>query len=99
MKRHKSKKITQSAKMQDCTMRIPGVCKFNNETTVFAHKNGGGGAYKHSDIHGAFMDVHCHDWYDSRTHKDVPKDVKELEFLRAMIETQNILLEQGLIKI
>ena len=32
-----SKKIRNSARGQDCALRIPGVCNFNPETTVLAH--------------------------------------------------------------
>lgn len=97
--RIKNKKITDSAKGEDCTLRIFGVCKFDNTTTVFAHMNGGGMGYKHHDIHGVYACSECHDWLDSRSpttnfNKDRSKD-----FLRGMIETQNKLIEKGLIKL
>jgi len=84
--------------MQDCTLRIPGVCNFNPETTVFAHLNGGGMSTKHSDIHGCYACSSCHDWLDGRFGYGAPW-AKDVEFLRAMVETQNKLIEQGLIKI
>lgn len=95
-----SKKITDSAKGEQCTLRIPGVCNFNPETTVFAHMNGGGMAYKHHDIHGCYGCNCCHDFIDGRggcTHDD--KINYSHEILRAMIETQSKLLDKGLIKI
>jgi len=33
----RSKKITNSAKGQQCTVRLIGICNGNNETVVFAH--------------------------------------------------------------
>lgn len=35
--RHKA--ITDSAKGQLCTIHLPGICNFNQETTAFAHYN------------------------------------------------------------
>ena len=97
-KRLRSKKITDSARGQNCTLRIPGVCNFNPETTVFAHDNGAGIALKAHDIHGCYACSDCHNWYDSHfsawkvAHRDA-------EFFRAMKETQSKLIQKGLIKI
>ena len=103
-----SKKITQSAKGEDCTLRIPGVCNFNPKTTVFAHMNGGGMGYKHHDIHGCYACSYCHKWLDldyiyAPAGEDTTCEqwhaLKDSEFLRAMIETQTKLLQKGLIKV
>lgn len=96
-KRAKSTKITQSANGKECTFRIPGVCNRNSETTVFAHDNGGGTAYKHHDIHGGYACSDCHYWYDEDPRPS--KMMKDAEMKRAMIETQSILIQKGLIKI
>ncbi len=32
-----SKKVRDSARGQDCTVRIPGTCNFDPATTVLAH--------------------------------------------------------------
>ncbi len=94
-KRLKSKKITDSARDEDCTIRMPTICNFNCETTVFAHVNGGGMGTKHHDIHGCYACSDCHDWYDKSS---ANLGYKSYEMLRAMIETQSILLRKGLIK-
>lgn len=94
-----SKKITDSAKGEDCTLRIPGVCNWDNSTTVFAHMNGGGMGYKNHDIHGCYACSDCHDWLDMKPGYQTNECMKRKpEFLRAMIETQNKLIEKGLIK-
>ena len=100
-KRLKSKKITDSAKGENCTLRIPGVCNFNPETTVFAHMPGTGMALKSHDIHGCYACSDCHDWLDSRKWKTVPTPdaVIKKNMLRAMIETQSILINKELIKV
>ncbi len=104
--RQVSKKITNSAKGENCTLRIYGTCTHDNTTTIFAHMNGGGMGYKHHDIHGCYACSKCHDWLDKKAsykgfgHNNVEnfKNKKMAEFNRAMIETQCILLEKGLIK-
>lgn len=97
--RQVSNKITQSARGEDCTLRIVGVCNFNPETTVFAHLNGGGMGIKHHDIFGCYACRDCHDWLDGRVSGVGFRHHAQAEFLRAMVETQNKLLEKGLIKI
>ena len=65
-KRLINKKITQSAKGEECTVRIIGVCNFNSETTVFAHLGGAGMGLKSHDIHGSYCCSSCHDVLDGR---------------------------------
>jgi len=91
-------KLRQSARMQDCQVRIPGICNFNPETTVLAHLNGAGWALKNEDIHGAFCCSACHDEYDRRTMIH-PKDLVDLAFLQGMVRTQRWWLKNGYIKI
>jgi hypothetical protein len=95
-KRLKSKKITDSAKGEDCTLRIPGVCNFNPETTIFAHINGAGMALKAHDIHGCYACSDCHRYYDE-CNMGCGYEL-DYDMLRAMIETQSILIQKGLIK-
>jgi hypothetical protein len=67
-KRWQSKKYRDAAKDQPCQMRIPGVCNGNNETTVLAHRNGGGMGNKNPDYDAADMCSSCHDEFDGKTH-------------------------------
>jgi len=102
-----SKKITDSAEGEECTLRIPGVCNYDPRTTVFAHMNGGGMGYKHHDIHGCYACSDCHDWLDKKPSSrgfgtasaERFADRKMAEFNRAMIETQKILIDKGLLKV
>ena len=93
-KRVKSKKITQSARDEDCTLRLVGVCNYNPQTTVFAHVGGGGMGIKRHDISGCYACSNCHTYIDSMS-----TEKNSLDILRAMIETQSILLKKGLINI
>lgn len=62
----KSNKLRQSARGQDCTMRVVDVCNYNPETTVLAHINTEGGCMggKAPDYSAAFMCSACHTWLD-----------------------------------
>lgn len=93
-------KITKSAKGEECQIRIPGACNFNEETTVFCHLGGGGMGMKRKDIHGAYGCSSCHDVVDFRRATDTSswQDV-QIFFYEGVFRTQEILLEKGLIKI
>ncbi len=93
-----NKKIRQSAKGQECQVRLNDICNFNSETVVFAHIGKGSGmGQKCDDIHGAYACSKCHDELDRRT------TIKENQFVElagyeGMVRTQKLMLEQGLIK-
>ena len=98
----KQDKYTRSAKGQPCQLRIPGVCKPapGNETTVLAHLNGGGMAYKHQNIHGAYGCEACHSWVDKDyVHSVYSRDTRDLWHLQGVIRTQVIMIEDGILKL
>jgi len=90
-------KIRKSAKGEGCQVRIPGVCNFDPETVVFAHLGGGGMGIKSSDAHGAYCCSSCHDAIDGRVKVNFTKDELKLMFFDAMVRTQLILINKGLI--
>lgn len=102
----KQTKYTKSARGKECTIRIPGVCNFNNETTVPCHLNGAGMGIKHSDVHFAYGCSDCHDAVDGR---NTPKDeygcnryhVEEISHmhLEGVIRTQIIMIKEGVLKL
>lgn len=98
MGRKKNKKITDSAKGEDCQVRIIGYCNFNPETTIFAHLNGGGMGYKSNDIHGAYCCSSCHDVIDGRRKSKWTDNQLKVWFYDGVIRTQLKLIEKGLIK-
>jgi len=99
MTKRKQPKITKSARGEECQIRIPGYCNGNPETVVFCHIGGAGMGYKSNDIHGAYGCSSCHDVVDGRTPCYLEGDPVKLYFLEAVIRTQIILIEKGLIKI
>lgn len=94
-----TRKTKDSARGQDCQIRIPGVCNFDPATTVLAHKNGGGGGMKYPDTISSYACSQCHDAYDRRLSTSYTRDQLELMFYDGMVRTQIIMLENNLIKI
>ncbi len=96
----RSKKIRESAQGEQCTLRIPGICNHNNETVVLCHVNSSskGIANKSHDIHGVYACSSCHDCMDGRIGQDM-KLYKQEEILRALLETQNRMIQKGLINV
>lgn len=64
-----SSTIRQSARGEDCTLRLPG-CNHDPETTVLAHLRffgWSGVAQKPHDFLAVYACSHCHDVIDGRT--------------------------------
>lgn len=97
----KQTKITKSARGQDCTIRIPGICKVapDNETTVLAHDNGEGGALRAPDYQGAYACYECHMAVDGHLKTDYPSNILRLWHLEGIMRTQRMLVEQGLLEV
>ena len=63
--------LRKSARDKPCTLRIPGVCRNDTSTTVWAHSNeirhGKGTGNKAHDLFGCYACGPCHHWYDAGT--------------------------------
>lgn len=62
-------KLRESARGQDCHLRLPGICNHDPETTVLAHIRRGfisGTALKPVDSAGVFACDACHSAIDGR---------------------------------
>lgn len=99
-------KLTESARGQDCQIRIPGVCNFDPETTVLAHLPGGGMGKKQPDWMGAFACSACHDAIDGRTRPPgrwtrhgADLDYYRIAHYEGVIRTQAIWFEMGLLEV
>ena len=93
-----STKLRASARGQDCTLRMPGVCNRNPETTVLAHLPCGqkGMGMKSPDLMAVFACSACHDRLDGRTKGE---EIDWQDVLRALAETQLHWANNGLITI
>lgn len=102
--RPKSTPIRQSAKGEDCTMMIPGVCNHNPETVVWAHSNryehGKSMGRKAEDRFGCYSCSSCHAVLDGQATRPygVTKEDIESYFDQAMERSQSILRDKGLLK-
>lgn len=78
-------------------------CNYNPETTVFCHINsadaGKGMGLKASDLFGFYGCSECHNVLDGRTKSEYNKEELDLLAYHALIRTQMILINKGLIKI
>jgi len=93
-------KITQSAKGEQCQVRIPNVCCYQHDTVVFAHINGGGMGMKQPDTEGAYCCSQCHDVIDGRVCIPIfSNEMVKLYHHEGAMRTRKILLDKGLIKI
>lgn len=93
-------KIRQSAKGEQCLVRIPGICNGNPESVVLAHLNGGGAGTKKPDYQGAYACFDCHNWLDGGyVQHGATRAERDLCHLEAIIRTQEKLVEKGLILI
>lgn len=94
-------KIRKSAKGKSCTVRLIGTCNGNSETVVFAHIGKiRGWAFKCGDNFGVYACSSCHDAIDGRAKydKELNPNIEE-DKLRALEETQGILINEGLMVI
>lgn len=92
-----SQKLRDSARGQDCALRIPGTCNFDSSTTVLAHLPCGqkGMGMKGPDMIAAFACSACRDAIDGRS----SGKAEEGDLIRALAETQLKWLAMGLITI
>lgn len=95
-------KITESARDEECQIRIPDVCNHDNRTTVWCHANGmaagKGVGMKSHDILGSYGCSACHDVYDRRVKAEWSSRTQvELAFWQGHARSVCILVEKGLL--
>lgn len=93
-----SRKLRESARGQNCSLRIPGICNFNTETTVLAHINsvGKGMGIKSEDFFAVFSCSSCHAALDE--HRIPGEDVAAYT-LSALYETWRMWFKNGIISV
>ena len=101
-KKRSLSKIRKSAKLQECQVRIPGVCNFDETTTILAHKNGAGMALKSDDSQASYCCSECHNEIDvllGKRKSEFTDDEILIMFYEGIFRTQLLLIDQGLITI
>ena len=97
----RSKKITESAKWQECTLQIAGECNYDPATVVFCHfpDESHGTAIKSDDLSGGFGCSSCHDCVDNRRYSREFIEYRDFYMRRAQTRTMRKLFEIGVLKI
>jgi hypothetical protein len=92
-------KITESARGEQCQVRIPGVCNHNPETTVLAHLGGGGMGMKQPDCEGSYCCSDCHSVIDGQVPRPEgwTKSDITLAHHEGCVRTRSILIDKGLL--
>jgi len=91
----RNKKLRDSARMEDCTLNLPG-CRNERETVVLCHspysQHGKGKGIKSEDHFSCYGCYHCHSILD----KNYSKPEILAAFFRAMGLTRQRLDEKGI---
>lgn len=101
--RHKTTPIRKSARMEACTIRLPGVCNNDPATVVWCHENsyaaGKGMGLKAKDEHGAYGCCACHAVYDGQAQRPagLTKEDVDVYFARGKHVSRLILQQKGLL--
>jgi len=96
-------KITESARGQDCQVRIIGVCKGDSAYTIWSHARHGsagkGRGIKAIDECGAYACTACDLTYDGQLPRPtgMTKDQVELDWFHGHMRSLVILKQKGLI--
>lgn len=97
-----SKKLRDSARDEECTLQIVGVCNFNWQTTILAHlpDESNGMSTKSDDISACYACHACHDAIDRRNNDaSMTGEEREWYMRRAMVRTWRRLIEKGIVTI
>lgn len=92
--------LRKEAKGRNCMVRLPGICNFNNETTVLAHLRMlgiSGMGLKADDLLGAWACSACHTAIDGHTKTDMTREELRLAHLEGMARTIAVLRKEGLL--
>lgn len=94
----RSQKLRDSARNEECTFRVIGVCSEDWSTTVLCHlpDESHGGSRKSDDHCAAYGCFTCHSVIDSNR---LPESDKQFYIHRAMVRTWRRMIEKGLVKI
>ncbi|PWI82119.1 DUF1364 domain-containing protein [Enterobacter sp. CGMCC 5087] len=92
--------LRKQARGRECTVRIPGICNFNPETSVLAHYRLAGTCgtgCKPDDLQGAISCNCCHDAIDGRAKTDFSHDELKLMHAEGVMRTLAIWRKEGFI--
>lgn len=96
----RSKKLRDSARGRDCSIRLPG-CNGGGDTTVLCHmpNSGRGIARKASDVMSFFGCSECHARVDGRVSCEISPELFHKALIMAHAETIQIWIDEGLVTV
>lgn len=86
------------ARDEECTVRLPGICNHNTETTVLAHYRLAGTCgvgMKPPDTNGAYACSACHDAIDGRMQHAFRDEFVTIAHLEGCMRTLERLHQRG----
>ncbi len=92
--------LRKAARGRECTVRIPGICCFNPDTSVLAHyrmSDTCGTGCKPNDQQAAIACNCCHDAIDGRIKTDYSREELRLMHAEGVFRTQKVWREEGLL--
>lgn len=92
--------LRKEAKGRNCMVRLPGICCFDNDTTVLAHvriSGVSGMGIKSDDALGAWACYPCHMAIDGQTKTAMTREELRLAHLEGMARTIAVLRKEGLL--
>lgn len=89
--------LRKLAKGKPCQIRAPGICNFDEATTVLCHMSGGGMGRKTSDLIAAWGCSDCHAAIDGQQY-GLERDYREQLAHAGMRRTIEKLIEIGVVK-
>jgi len=98
----RSQKLRDSARGEECTLRLPGICNHDPETVVLCHLRhlaSAGMGQKPDDIASVYACSACHDAIDGRVKPHLTEWEIGFEEGRAMVETLRRMFDKGLIDV
>jgi len=96
----KSNKLRQSARDQECLVRIPGICNHNPETVILAHVGSESGtAMKCSDLEAAYCCSACHSAIDGQIRTQFKKIELDLWAKEGAERTRKMWVDNGWLKV
>jgi len=97
----RSKKITEAARDQDCTLNILGACNYDPATVVFCHfpDESHGMSRKSDDVSGGFGCSACHSVVDGAVKSPEFAERRDWYLRRAQTRTLRKLFEMKVVKV
>ena len=93
------KSIRESAKGEQCTLNIAGVCNYDTQTVVLCHfpSEEHGIGHKSPDWCAGYGCFACHNAIDGRTKAGLTDEERQYYMRRSMVRTWARLIEKGII--